>query len=84
MFRTQLIRRLIAQYILLEVLCTICREEPALYKFCMDKHLISTLLSSKFLIPLDSAHFTSTLNEISEKCVDEKTSEMDRVCIFGS
>ena len=78
------IQRLVAQFILLEVLRTICREEPSLYRFCMDKHLISTLLSAKFLIPLDSTHFTCSTDDSMERCVNEKASDLDRVCIFGN
>ena len=83
-FHLPFIQRLVAQYILLEVLRTICREEPSLYHFCMDKHLISTLLSAKFLIPLDSTHFTCNTDDSMERCVNEKASDLDRVCIFGT
>ena len=83
-FSVSFIPRLVAQYILLEVLRSICREEPSLYRFCMDKHLIGSLLSTKFLIPLESTHFTCSTDDSMERCVNEKASELDRVCIFGN
>ena len=76
-------RRLVAQSILLEVLRAICRAEPSLCAVCMSKGLVDTLLSPKFLVPVQSEHFTHTEDNGFVSFVDETSSKEDRMCVFG-
>lgn len=74
---------MVAQSILLEVLRAICRTEPSLCAVCMSKGLVDTLLSPKFLVPVQSDHFTHTEDSEFVSFVDETNSKEDRMCVFG-
>ena len=49
----------------------------------MSKGLVDTLLSPKFLVPIQSEHFTQTEDAEYVSFVEKTNSKEDRMCVFG-
>ena len=75
--------RNVVECLLLSVLHSMCRLQPSLYSFCLAKHIIPSLLSSKFLMKVDCTHFINQEEKSLIQSINQDQDGHDIITIFG-
>ena len=75
--------RNVVECLLLSVLHSMCRLQPSLYSFCLSKHIIPSLLSSKFLMKVDCTHFINQEEKSLIQSINQDQDGHDIITIFG-